>query len=199
MLKELWDRLEGPATFADNLSTIIDSASDIDPWRAAILATPSVYEYGERRMLRFVVDSDSDGEYVYILKKSQMNGTHAELFTYCLYENLKVEYENLGVESKHLALKIDYHERTSTYEKPELRLGKRFGRKKVELFLRLADSPDEYALSLVKPRKPSDELRATLEDEGFEDKDGRLTKNVELTEMKPKYFRSLARALAQEA
>lgn len=186
VLKELWDRLEGPATFADNLSTIIESASDIDPWRNAILATPSVYEYGLYRMLRF---ADNGG--VYILRKSQMNGRHAELFTYCLHENLRVE-------SKPLALTFSYHETTSTDEEPGLRLVKHFGGEEVKFYLSLAESRDEYELYLEEPEEPSDQLRAILEDEGFEDRDGWLTKDVELTEMKPQVF-SLAGALAQEA
>ena len=185
VLKDLWDRLEEPSTFADNLSTIIDSASDIDPWRKAILATPSVYEYGLYRMLRF---ADNGG--VYILRKSQMNGRHAELFTYCLHENL------MG-ESKPLALTISYYETTSTDEEPGLYLVTHFGGEEVKFYLSLGDSPDGYELYLEEPEEPSDQLRAILEDEGFEDRDGWLTKDVELTEMKPQVF-SLAGALAQE-
>lgn len=185
VLKDLWDRLEEPSTFADNLSTIIDSASDIDPWRKAILATPSVYEYGMYRMLRF---ADNGG--VYILRKSQMNGRHAELFTYCLHENL------IG-ESKPLALTISYYETTSTDEEPGLYLVTHFGGEEVKFYLSLGDSPDGYEFYLVEPEEPSDQLREILEDEGFEDRDGWLTKDVELAEMKPQVF-SLAGALAQE-
>lgn len=185
VLKDLWDRLEEPSTFADNLSTIIDSASDIDPWRKAILTTPSVYEYGLYRMLRF---ADNGG--VYILRKSQMNGRHAELFTYCLHENL------MG-EAKPLALTISYYETTSTDEEPGLYLATHFGGEEVKFYLSLGDSPDGYELYLEEPEEPSDQLRAILEDEGFEDRDGWLTKDVELIEMKPQVF-SLAGALAQE-
>jgi len=185
VLKDLWDRLEEPSTFADNLSTIIDSASDIDPWRKAILATPSVYEYGLYRMLRF-----ADNGSVYILRKSQMNGRHAELFTYCLHENL------MG-ESEPLALTISYYETTSTDEEPGLYLVTHFGGEEVKFYLSLGDSPDGYELYLEEPEEPSAQLRAILEDEGFEDRDGWLTKDVELTEMKPQVF-SLAGALAQE-
>jgi hypothetical protein len=185
VLKDLWDRLEEPSKFADNLSTIIDSASDIDPWRKAILATPSVYEYGLYRMLRF---ANNGG--VYILRKSRMNGRHAELFTYCLYENL------MG-DSKPLALTISYCETKSTDKEPGLYLVTRFRGDEVKFYLSLGDSPDGYELYLEDPEEPSDQLRAILEDEGFEDRDGWLTKDVELTEMKPQVF-SLAGALAQE-
>ncbi|WP_417814408.1 DUF262 domain-containing protein [Thalassospira alkalitolerans] len=184
VLKDLWDRLDGAASFADSLSSIIDLASGIDPWRDAILATPSVYEYGLYRMFRFY---DNGG--VYILRKSQMNGKHAELFTYCLYENLKVESEPLG-------LTVSYYETTSTDEEPGLNLILQFGGEEVSFFLSLAVSPSEYQLYLEDPQEPIHELRVVLEDLDFEDEEGWLTKNVEITEMKSQVI-SLARALAQ--
>jgi len=68
----------------------------------------------------------------------------------------------------------------------------------VKFNLSLVESRDGYELYLEEPEEPSDQLRAILEDEGLEDRDGWLTKDVELTEMKPQVF-SLAGALAQEA
>jgi len=186
VLKDLWDRLEGSASIAADLSTIINSASNIDPWRDAILATPSVYDYGLYRMLRF---TDNGG--VYLLRKSQMNGKHAELFTYCLHEDLKVAPEPI-------ALTISYNETTSTDEEPGLSLVQHFGGEEVRFYLSLGESPDGYELHLKGPEEPGGELRAVLEDEGFEEKQGCWTKSVERTEMKSQVL-SLDRALAQEA
>lgn len=123
-------------------------------------------------MLRF---SDNGG--VYLLRKSQMNGRHAELFTYCLYEDLKVAPEPL-------ALMIGYYEATSTDEEPGLSLVKHFGGKEVTFYLCLGESPDRYDLYLGESEKPEDELRAVLEGEGFDEEQGWWTKDVERAEMK---------------
>ncbi|MFU8865941.1 MAG: hypothetical protein ACNA7O_18690 [Rhodobacterales bacterium] len=46
VLKSLWDGLEDPGSYAVDLANMIESVSEIDPWREVILATPSVYDYG---------------------------------------------------------------------------------------------------------------------------------------------------------
>jgi hypothetical protein len=114
VLKDLWDRLDGPASFIAGLRKIIAPDKKIDPWRQVILDTPTVYDYGAHRILRF---SGEGG--VYLLRKSQMNGRHAELFTYCLREDLRI--------ASPLALTIGYYEAISTDEEPALSLSRRFG------------------------------------------------------------------------
>jgi hypothetical protein len=186
VLKDLWDRLGEKNSFATELSKIIASESDIDDWRSSILATPAVYDYGLYRMLRF---SDSGG--VYLLRKSQMNGRHAELFTYCLYEDLKVAPEPLTV-------MIGYYEATSTDDEPGLTLVKHYGGNEVTFYLCLGESPDCYELYLGEPEIPEDELRAVLEDEGFESKQGWWTKDLKRAEMKSAVL-ALDLALSREA
>ncbi|MBB3355565.1 hypothetical protein FHT70_005528 [Rhizobium sp. BK049] len=186
VLKDLWERLGEAAAFEANLADVIASASDIDPWRAAILTTPAVYNYGLYRMLRF-----SDEGRVYLLRKSQMNGKHAELFTYCLYEDLKNAPEPLS-------LTVDYYESSSTDDEPGLSLSRRFSREDVTFYLCLGDVPDAYELYLGEPREPGRKLRPVLEDEGFEKREGWWTKLVGRDEMKDAVL-SLDRALAQQA
>ena len=98
VLKDLWDRLGEPASFEADLADIIASGHETDPWRAAILTTPEVYDYGLYRMLRF-----SSENRVYLLRKSQMNGKHAELFSFFLFEDLKAA-------PKPLSLSVSYYE-----------------------------------------------------------------------------------------
>ena len=186
VLKDLWDRLKDKRAIATELSKIIVSESDIDPWRRAILATPAVYDYGLNRMLRF---SDNGG--VYLLRKSQMNGRHAELFTYCLYKDLEVAPEPL-------TLMISYYESTSTDEEPGLSLVKHFGGEEATFYLIFGELPDGYELYLGEPQKPGDKLRAVLEGNGFEDKKGWWTKDLERAEMKFAVL-SLDRALSHDA
>lgn len=82
LLKKLLDRLTTEASFRTQLDEIIDGAKDLDPWRQAFIDTPKAFGYCQRRAIR----RKSKNEF-YLLKKTQLNGAHAELFTYCLFHN----------------------------------------------------------------------------------------------------------------
>jgi len=84
-LKALWDRLAHDADIEPQLNDVIKSATDLEPWRAII-------------------------EEIYLLNKTQMNGNHAELFSYGLYLDLG----KLGVDHELSALASRYYESVST-------------------------------------------------------------------------------------
>jgi hypothetical protein len=172
VLQDLWNRLKDKGSMAKELTKIIASQSEIEHWRGAIIATPAAYEYGMYRMLRF---SDNGG--IYLLRKSQMNGRHAELFTYCLYEELQITPERLE-------LTISYYEATSTEEEPGLSLKRYFGSNEVTFHLSFGELPDKYELYLGEPQEPGNKLRALIAGEGFEEKQGWWTKDVERAKMK---------------
>ena len=91
ILCEFWKRLDGTNNLATQLDAIIASADDLEPWRAAFVRTPTAIRYCHQRLIR----CENDDE-VYLLQTTQMNGTHAELFTYCLYEHTLVKLKNNG-------------------------------------------------------------------------------------------------------
>ena len=185
VLKDLWDRLGPPASFETDLVNIIESESNIDPWRRAIIATPAVYNYGQYKMLRF---SNEGG--IYLLRKSQMNGRHAELFTYCVYEDLKAEEESLS-------LMVTYQETISTDDEPVLSLLGCIGQHDVTFYLGRAEhDAGGYELYLAEPKELEGNLRSVLEDDGFEEQDEWLTKRVERGEIKAAVL-SLDRTLGQ--
>lgn len=184
VLRVLWDRLRQTSTIAADLAKIIELEPNIDPWRQAILATPAAYDYGSYKMLRFSEDGG-----VYLLRKSQMNGKHAELFTYCIFEDLKAT-------SNPVSLTVDYEETTSTYEEPKLRLSTHFYGQYIVFNLCLQKAPDVYELYLREPQEPGSELRNVLEVEAFEEKDGRWKKVVDRVGMKAAAL-TLDRALKQ--
>ena len=186
VLRDLWDRLEEYSSFAGDLSKIIELEPNVDPWRQAVLTTPAVYDYGLYRMLRF---SDAGG--VYLLRKSQMNGRHAELFTYCIFQELKAK-------SEPFSMTVSYYETTSTDEEPGLCLSHHFDGDEVTFYLCLGNAPDGYELYLDDPQEPGGGLRAVLEAEGFEEKEGGWTKVVDRGGMKSAVS-SLDRALLQQA
>lgn len=179
VLKSLWDGLEDPGSYAADLANIIEAVSEIDPWREVILATPSVYEYGLYRMMRF-----SDDGSIYLLRKSQMNGKHAELFTFCLFESLASEISQYGFATS-------YYEATSTDEEPGLWLVREFDGDVARFYLSIAKATDRYELYLAEPEEPKEELISILVGEGW------WTKDFGLSDMKHQAL-ALARAISRE-
>ena len=185
VLRNLWDRLGEPSFFERDLSKIIESESEIDNWRRAIVATPTAYDYGQHKMIRF---SEEGG--TYLLRKSQMNGKHAELFTYCLYRDLKAMADSLS-------FMVTYYETSST-EEPGVVLAGRLGQDKFEFYLYFEAKAEGYFLYLHEPQAPSDEMLLVLEDEAFEEIDDYWTKVLDRAEMKSA-VEDLDRALTQSA
>lgn len=185
VLKSLWDRIEDPGLFASDIGGVIESASGIDPWREAILATPSVYDYGTYRMMRFTDDGS-----IYLLRKTQMNGRHAELFTYCLHDSLASDIKSYGFSTS-------YYEATSTDEEPGLYFVRDFGGDVAKFYLCFSEAPDIYELYLEEPDEPKDKLVAILEGAGFEEKEGWLTKDVKRSDIQA-HVLALARSFAQQ-
>jgi hypothetical protein len=66
------------------LDAIIENAQVAEPWRAALVHCAAAFEYCDNTCLRW-----RDGGTIYLLRRVQMNGAHAELFTYCLYMQLQ--------------------------------------------------------------------------------------------------------------
>lgn len=185
VLKALWDRIDDPGLVASDLGGVIESASEIDPWREAILAAPSVYNYGTYRMMRFTDDGS-----IYLLRKTQMNGRHAELFTYCLHDSLAADMKSYGFSTS-------YYEATSTDEEPGLYFVRDFDGDVAKFYLCFSEAPNIYELYLEEPDEPNDKLVAILEGAGFKEKEGWLTKDVERSDIQAQVL-ALARSFAQQ-
>ena len=82
LLQELLDRLNVNDSLGAQLDKVISEATGLEPWRQAFIETPEAFAYCEKRAIRW----NSERE-IYLLKKTQLNGAHAELFTYCLFHN----------------------------------------------------------------------------------------------------------------
>jgi hypothetical protein len=83
MLCQLWNRLDGTNDLTAQLDAIIAGGGDLEPWRYAFVRTPTAISYCSRGLIRW-----NNKDEVYLLQTTQMNGRHAELFTYCLYDTL---------------------------------------------------------------------------------------------------------------
>jgi hypothetical protein len=92
VLQQLWDCLSPDDDISDQLDKIIEASQQIDPWRDALVNCPEAIGFCEKKYIRFEGVNKT-----YLLKKTQMNGYHAELFTFFLYENT---LKNLKVTGK---------------------------------------------------------------------------------------------------
>lgn len=89
-LKELWDQMDSTNDLAPQLEGYIKLNHEFEPWRAALIHCPEAFEYCENNYIR-----KENLNTIYLLKRSQLNGFHADLFTYCLYIELKDAFHNL--------------------------------------------------------------------------------------------------------
>lgn len=114
-LKSLWDRLDANAPIEPQLIQVIREAADLEPWRAAVVNHSGVIEYCGQQEVRW----DHGSNEIYLLKKRQMNGFHAELFSYALYLDLISEKVRKSLEP----LKVDSYESvTMTDREPCVKL-----------------------------------------------------------------------------
>lgn len=104
-LKALWDRLDAETAFEPQLNEVIRTATDLEPWRSAVVRHPGVISYCGQQEIRREAFSGK----IYLLRKKQMNGNHAELFTYAL----SLELENRSGESELKALGYWYYDQVS--------------------------------------------------------------------------------------
>ena len=119
-LKQLWDQLNSNEDLAPQLESIINDDQRLESWREALIHCPEAFSYCEKNYIR----KDTSNT-IYLLRRSQLNGYHAELFTYCLYIKLKKLKDIFTI------LKPFYCEVTDTYSEPCLRLSGNFRGKKV--------------------------------------------------------------------
>jgi len=83
-LKQLWDQLNSDEAIAPQLDRLIDADHKLEPWQEALIHCPEAFEYCENNYIR-----KDNKNTIYLLRRSQLNGFHADLFTYCLYIKLK--------------------------------------------------------------------------------------------------------------
>jgi hypothetical protein len=82
-VKAVLDDIEEDTTIIKTLKKIISSAesdTSIEQWRQMLIREPKCIAYCEKRNIRF-----SQNEPIYLLKKTQMNGEHVELYSYYTY------------------------------------------------------------------------------------------------------------------
>ncbi len=158
LLKELWDRLDLAQPVTDQLDAIIKGAKGLEPWKDALVRTPDALEYCGNGFIR--LESTS---VVYLLKKSQMNGSHAELYTFCLHHNLLEPMERQR-RMRPMALH-SYFYVSGTDLMPHARLGFTSGGK--DFCVSILPSGFDFRIAIQRRSfEGHDDLRETLRDQG---------------------------------
>lgn len=124
ILKRLFGKLSPKTNMVEQLERIIEEAKDLDPWRDAIVRCPAAFDYCKRSSIRV----DESGT-IYLLKRSQMNGAHTELFTFCLDRTLRSDAARGGLAPLKL---MDYYVVNETAVEPGIRF--QWSGAKVEYF-----------------------------------------------------------------
>jgi hypothetical protein len=155
VLKDLFNRLSPDSDISDQLQQIIAEAEQLDPWREAIVHCPAVLDYCERNSIR----KDDSGS-IYLLKRSQMNGTHAELFTFCLYQKMKNGLINLP------NFDAEYESVTDTYTEPSVILSCLKSESELEVIVQ-EDWKNHGFWVNVSPSDVEETLEGILTMEGF--------------------------------
>ena len=91
LLHQLWDRLTSAIPTEQQLDKIIADATSLEAWREAFVQTPEAVHCCGNKSIRWNAPDE-----IYLLKKSQMNGAHAELFSFCLYQKMLRRLSNQG-------------------------------------------------------------------------------------------------------
>lgn len=159
LLKLLWERLSPDSPVAAQLDAIIQDAQVAEPWRAALVHCAAAFEYCGNTCLRW-----GDGGAIYLLRRVQMNGAHAELFTYCLYTQL----ESQDPVFSHLQL--DYELSWNTDQQPCITLTCEIADK--TLRFRVDFQNEQYRIRLEKALSGADpRLESILKEIGFQEED----------------------------
>lgn len=127
VLKRLWDKLTSSSDLKTQLDAVIAGASGLEGWRTALITTPAAIEYCRDRMMRHADDGA-----IYLLRKSQLNGAHAELFTYCLYQEV---LQPARADGRLSVLSPYYDETCTTDDAPGVRLSGKWRDQFLRFFL----------------------------------------------------------------
>jgi hypothetical protein len=85
-VKDIFDEIEEDQDVTKTLKKLVKDNhrnTSIELWRQMLIAEPECIEYCEKRNIRY-----SNSEPIYLLKKNQMNGEHAELYSYYFHMHI---------------------------------------------------------------------------------------------------------------
>lgn len=108
LLCQLWASLDPRQPLDSQLDAIISRADVAESWRAALIQHPEMIDYCEDRRVRV------EGELIYLLKRTQLNGAHLELSSYAAY------LRNLNRADQLDQIKLDYVSTADSLNQPAI-------------------------------------------------------------------------------
>jgi hypothetical protein len=90
-VRELLDEVDLLKGVKESLDVVLSKSVSVEPWRRAVIDQPETIGFCLGRMVRRHPDGN-----IYLMRRAQMNGEHAELFTYALRFGLLSKMHRLG-------------------------------------------------------------------------------------------------------
>lgn len=168
VLQGLWEQLSKSSDLLAQLDAVIDGAVGLEEWRTAFIATPAAISYCTNRMIR-----RTESGVIYLLRKSQMNGSHAELFTYCLYEDV---LKPASMDGRLKALAPLYIDSYTTDDAPGVDLVVSNDGLRLPFFLNF--QANQYLVTFSAQEQMSVAVTALLKDLGFAEEGGIFIKQL---------------------
>lgn len=157
VLRRLWAHLSGTANLEAQLDALIAGAAGLDAWRTALISSDTAISYCHQRMIR-----RADNGVIYLLSKLQMNGCHAELFTYCLYEEILKPAKDEGRLKSLAPLYVDSY---TADDEPFIYLKASYQGQPLSFYLMF--QANQYQIRLTTPEELSDALSAFIQELEF--------------------------------
>lgn len=174
-LRTLWDQLDASKPIEPQLDAITETSPELTDWRGIIVKCPQIIDYCGEGEMRF---GDLN---IYLLKKQQMNGAHAELYSYALDVEIRASSRIAPL------LQREYVSAIGTDYEPHLRFTFNCEKAEIELMIfswnndfvvdvhNLShESPFAKKLSELGFSPHEDHLRAQCERGGIRDLLGRI-------------------------
>jgi hypothetical protein len=188
-LKALWDQIDANAEIEPQLDRVIMSASNLEPWRAAIVKHPDVISYCGEQKIR----GGGQAEAIYLLKRRQMNGAHAELFSYVL----SLELGNNAARQSLAPLSLQcYQSVTMTYIEPHVLLTVDRSERRLSFAVESTSGQFRIHISCAELEELPEVEVALCSEVKFVKEDGKLTRLVPRTDIH-EVLQQVAQSLAK--
>lgn len=123
LLRQLWSKMDPQRSLEGQLDAIIDEADALEPWRALLVRHPETISYCDERRVRV------EGEVFYLLKRTQLNGAHGELWSYAAYLRSSARRAQLS------QMALSYVSTTDSHHQPSLVIQFKFEGRALSLYV----------------------------------------------------------------
>ncbi len=153
-----------------SLETIIAN-SQVDDFRRYFIENREYIEYCKKLQLRYI-----DEHQIYLLKTTQMNGAHTELYTWNLFNkefglaSKRKEWWRLESDKIFKPFQITWYKESISWDKPSIVLGD-FNYEDQSIILNIVYKEESYSISVENEEKESfkTSISGTLKELGFSD------------------------------